>query len=1639
MAHTKYAHIEAMRAAKAQAEKAKRDLMLHKMILSFASEPAGELLSRAAKREYREEIQRYCARRRQKQLWRSLPKAERERLREDDRKIKYSSRRDFDLFDELEFDGIEQQSGGTIAAVAATVGAIVSGAVCFAHTSNKVSSLAMKGHSVADKLQDTLSQVTSTAAAAETTLSGINNFFKKISDAIKSFVDLVKAVGGAFWKFVVGGLYIALKTIGGAASIVQGFVADLLSRLVPDLSPALEFETGDIEQQSGGLVASVSAMVACLFIPAAMTTNKFQLANLIGKNIGYVPKAVEGFESVFNTVLRLIEEAINGVLRLVGKKGVNLVGAAQHNVLCYCKEVDKIIGGLDCEKPDIGKLNEAKALLVTGYNLKATLQGAQLRRTLEHQLDRLNSKIAPFRGLLEVDGCYRAQPLFVMFGGESAVGKTHLIKAFTTAALLQSGLCTSKDVSQHMFQKGEDRFFNGYSGQLAYIMDDVFQKKAVPGTEECEAMTVIKAVNSWPFPLPFADVESKGRFFFNSRLMVGTTNCENIETELQGIVIEPKAVLRRISHGYWLTLSPEYALTHPDGRTTFDYKKWESVQQQRLAALGDKYTMDEWLACTPWEAWNLSPHSWGGKNNGAPGPSVFSVVKDVSAQLKSRTVAHAANVENIFNWACAFDKAVDIEPQAGPRARSELVLEHPVATWGSQYDFSCDEQDMAHDQVADDSVTELDEGFSWPDNIERPKIPKDWETLNESELRKAHISVVPPSTRWHNLYLREQYAQRGIIQAIIASLRKMLDGPLDLLRFGNTGQKVLGVAALISMAYLAKKALAGIWGLIRGIVGYVRRVIFGEPAEQQSVHQEREHNPKPKDKVYPSARAEMGNPPLDQSSDRVYRNTWKLIADGEAVGQVLMVRGCVGVMPYHFRKHLGVAQEIEMIACSNSTGGLRHKLTGAKFLELESHSIQVCDLMFVDFSKLCLQAHKDLVKHFVTDKDFVGELRKTSSLGVRLDVARMYTYNGKNFVNQVALVSRGLDYESVIRVKGEETHQVWVYNAPTQCGDCGAALTIAEPRYFNGKSILGIHVAGRAMGPTTCGQRQAYAAVLTHELVSKMLSKFRKIAVIEDCFEEELAKQGIGLSEAGEIIEEAGLASGSMAPVGIVDMPVSQSTRTKLKPSGFQGFGDAPVAPAKLGAVVRDGLVIEPMHNAMEKYASPLHISDIPNAKAIMALAMKRHWLLTAHWKNRILTTEEAIFGIPSEKIKALNRSTSAGYPLAIRYTRGKHDIFGDGVEFDLTRAEAKQLIASVDELEELAFNNKRGCNIFTDFLKDELRPLAKVESVATRAISGAPLAYLVLFRKYFGWFGAAGMMNHTECGMAPGINHHKEWGVLAKCLLKPGGGRLDARVFAGDFKAFDASEQPDIHMLCLEHINRWYRVRGGSDKEEQVRNVLFMDLIHSRHLTGVGCMRNVIVQWNKSLPSGHPFTTVINSMYSLFCLTACYVKRTGDYENMWEHAHICTFGDDNVVGVSDTVSEVFNQETVAEDMLDFGLTYTSDRKDGVLRKYETIADITFLKRSFVPAECDSGWCAPLALDSILYRTYYFRNNRTMMRDMEENFREILLELSMHPEELWEKYYPIVWEYCAQENIPIDIVSRDQARVQFFRRDCDWF
>jgi hypothetical protein len=545
------------------------------------------------------------------------------------------------------------------------------------------------------------------------------------------------------------------------------------------------------------------------------------------------------------------------------------------------------------------------------------------------------------------------------------------------------------------------------------------------------------------------------------------------------------------------------------------------------------------------------------------------------------------------------------------------------------------------------------------------------------------------------------------------------------------------------------------------------------------------------------------------------------------------------------------------------------------------------------------------------------------------------------------------------------------------------------------------------------------------------------------------------LVQTHALLDKKGLTTGSFELVGILSNPVNMPTQTALKESSMhrdQLFGPCPTAPAILRPVEREGVIKEPMAEAVKAYQTPLECKDQGSLEPVVEMAMKPHWNATQHYPRDVLSFEEAIVPPEGWKLKPINRKTSAGYkytPFVSPKFPGKTAFLGfeGDVDFVKPTKALQTLRTDVDTIVERARQGIRSLHLCTDFLKDELRPLHKVENVATRMISATPLDYTVAVRMYFGAFLAAMFSTHVVNGMSPGLNHYKEWFMLAERLLE----RSD-KVFDGDFSRFDASEQPWIHMAILRYVNRWYKFNNLNHRQEDdmVRLVLWMDLVHSRHITGFGSQLRYVVQWNKSLPSGHPLTTMVNSMYSLITLTGCYVALTGDNSAMWDHVFLQTFGDDNVNSVDDETCELFNQVTVSDKMKElFSLTYTPGDKQGVLVPYTNIGEVTFLKRSFVRdddseggliARCPNlGWVAPIDYASFLYEPYYYKSARNQLGDMETRIEHLITELALHSSTDWDLYFPKLQQWAVENGVKLPFNSRIAARLHVKTRLDVWY
>jgi hypothetical protein len=301
----------------------------------------------------------------------------------------------------------------------------------------------------------------------------------------------------------------------------------------------------------------------------------------------------------------------------------------------------------------------------------------------------------------------------------------------------------------------------------------------------------------------------------------------------------------------------------------------------------------------------------------------------------------------------------------------------------------------------------------------------------------------------------------------------------------------------------------------------------------------------------------------------------------------------------------------------------------------------------------------------------------------------------------------------------------------------------------------------------------------------------------------------------------------------------------------------------------------------------------------------------------------------------------------------------------------------------------------------------------------------------YFGAFSAAVMGKHTRSGMAPGICAYSDWDLLVDRLTIKG-----PLCFDGDFKAFDASEQPCVHELILAYINKWYD--DGPDNA-RVRSVLWLDLVHSRHIGGLGSDQRYIYQWNKSLPSGHPFTTIVNSMYSLFLLVGAYISNTNDLAGFWDHVSSVTYGDDNVSNVSEERAEDFNQKTVALALdREFSVRYTPGNKGTDYETTMSLTDLTFLKRRFV--ERDNRWLCPLELDSFLYTCYWCKNKKLEKKIIIDVPETTLEELSMHEPRLWSQYAPLIEEvFLKRRHVSDVLLEQSQYWALVRSRTDNWY
>lgn len=161
----------------------------------------------------------------------------------------------------------------------------------------------------------------------------------------------------------------------------------------------------------------------------------------------------------------------------------------------------------------------------------------------------------------------RTVPLWVYFRGVPGVGKTQLIQYFLSA--LYRLVEKDKFFPSMFYERKQDQiFWDGYANQWATSIDDVFQAKDKTSRMNT-ALNLIYMVNHCVFPLHMASLDAKDTTFFQSRVVVTTTNDEEDPANLG--IVDARALYRRRHFCVELDCRDEFKVRGPDGNIKIVY------------------------------------------------------------------------------------------------------------------------------------------------------------------------------------------------------------------------------------------------------------------------------------------------------------------------------------------------------------------------------------------------------------------------------------------------------------------------------------------------------------------------------------------------------------------------------------------------------------------------------------------------------------------------------------------------------------------------------------------------------------------------------------------------------------------------------------------------------------------------------------------------------------------------------------------------------------------------------------------------------------------------------------------------------------------------------------------------------------
>jgi len=422
-----------------------------------------------------------------------------------------------------------------------------------------------------------------------TLLQGLNVEVPAIKKITSLCCKLVAMICAKFKPGVVAPLIIDTLVMSGVSTELAqdawNMVKDHFRTVSQLLRGGMFAQAGDVDP-----VASLATVIAIM--GGTMLMKKIPRESEINDCVAGVTKLgglVRGFTFAWSGLEKLISFVLKKIFEWQTGLPAETKDLEQYmeGIAAWFREIQDIVGLTTGD--EIARDSELCAHLESLYRQGLIFsQKAVESKAPRDILGPFNTHWAVLKNLYEkatASGAFRSgpriEPVVIYLHGTSGVGKSGMMWPLATDLLKIDGIPTDtegkKDPTREIYmRKVEQEFWDGYKNQRVVFYDDFAQIVDSVGKPNPEFMEVIRTGNLAPYPLHMATIEEKSKSYFNSRVIICSSNVSVGQIRPESIACK-EAVRRRFDLVGEVRVAPQFARRGEDGKVYLDRAKVERI------------------------------------------------------------------------------------------------------------------------------------------------------------------------------------------------------------------------------------------------------------------------------------------------------------------------------------------------------------------------------------------------------------------------------------------------------------------------------------------------------------------------------------------------------------------------------------------------------------------------------------------------------------------------------------------------------------------------------------------------------------------------------------------------------------------------------------------------------------------------------------------------------------------------------------------------------------------------------------------------------------------------------------------------------------------------------------------------------